>query len=278
MRRNLRFTIFLIVVVFFTFPCLPAGRTFLSPALAQTKGVEVTQSFKVADKSIVEGDIVSNTPQGVTRSKVEYDPQILGIVQDKPLLAFKSTDETEKLVVHQGTAYVNVTSLNGPIKRGDFITTSEIAGKGQKASRSGYVIGSALADFDGKTGTQVSLNGKNYTQSQIQVAIRIEIADISGPSGFGRLIDAILTSIFKNVASKEQLVQFTKYSTAFLIFLAALIFSFLTFSRVISKGMEAIGRNPLAKNAIQLSILLNIILVIVTSFLALVAAVLIVRI
>jgi len=44
------------------------------------------------------------------------------------------------------------------------------------------------------------------------------------------------------------------------IVIISFIFGFLSFSRVAARGVEALGRNPMAKKTIQLGILLNVII------------------
>ncbi len=51
-----------------------------------------------------------------------------------------------------GRVPVNVTSENGTIKAGDYLTTSSTPGAAMKATEVGRVIGMALSDFDGTSG------------------------------------------------------------------------------------------------------------------------------
>ena len=112
----------------------------ISDSYAQTNGLDVTTVYQIVDQDAVEGDIMRNGPTGITKSTVEYDNQIFGVIQDNPLIVFRNVDGTGIPVVRDGNAVVNVTTLGGPIKQGDFITTSGVAGKGQKATQSGYVL------------------------------------------------------------------------------------------------------------------------------------------
>ena len=267
---------FIAVLVFFLFLPLTTNHQLLT-IYAQTKGIEVTQTFSISDTDVVEGDIVSNTESGIIRSKLSYDNRILGVVQTNPLVVFRDINKEELPVVRQGTAYINVTNLNGNINKGDFITSSEIPGKGQKAILSGYVLGTALEPLAATASTQISYNNREYSSGQVPVALRIEYASITGTRFPSQLLEQIITGLLKNIVSQDQLVQLIKYLIALLVFVSTLIFSFLTFSKVITKGIEGLGRNPLARNSIQLSIILNIIMVIVITFLGLAATILIIR-
>jgi hypothetical protein len=259
------------------FLLLPISNYLLPSANAQTKGIEVTQTYPIADTDVLEGDIVSNTTEGIIKSKTPYDSRVLGIIQSNPLVVFRSDIEGELPVVNQGTAYVNVTNLNGNISKGDFITTSGIAGKGQKSLASGYAIGTALEAFTATQSATISFNGQNYVLGQIPVALRIEYATITGTRFPTQFLDQLLSGLLTGLGSQEQLTQFTKYLVALIIFLASLIFAFLTFAKVITKGIEGLGRNPLARTSIQFSIIINAILVVFTLILGLAAAILIIR-
>jgi F0F1-type ATP synthase membrane subunit c/vacuolar-type H+-ATPase subunit K len=68
-----------------------------------------------------------------------------------------------------------------------------------------------------------------------------------------------------------------RFIAAGLVVLLSFTFGFLTFSRSIAKSVEALGRNPLAKSTIQLSMVINIILLVVTGIIGIVASILIIR-
>lgn len=237
---------------------------FILPAYAQIKGTEVASVYDVKDTEAVPGDILISTNEGLTRANQAYDTKIFGIIDQTPVLVYRRVDNTGQPVVRSGVVEVNVTNVNGAIKYGDYVTSSEIPGKGAKAGESGYVIGIALADFDQE-------NGK------IPVAIRIEFAELSNPRNLGRLFGFLGTSFLSNVKDPRQFGTVMRYIGAGIIVLMSFIFSFLTFSRSISKSVEALGRNPLAKNAIQLSILTNIILMVGTVLLGVAAAFIIIK-
>lgn len=95
----------------------------------------------------------------LTRSTSAYQKNLIGIVSDN-YADFSSTgynikqEDNPKSVALKGRVLVKVTNENGPIKAGDYITSSaEVAGFGTKATRSGQVVGQALADFDFSSST-----------------------------------------------------------------------------------------------------------------------------
>lgn len=235
------------------------------PVHAQEQGLEVTSVYEISDNDALEGDILTATDQGLVRTNKGFDNKMFGVLQTQPILVYRNNDIKGKPVVRSGIATVNITTLNGPIKYGDYITSSSLAGKGQKASESGYVLGIALGVFDG-TGA-----------GKIPIAIRIEYAELTNPRFAGRLFGFIGSSFLENIQDPKQLALIIRYIAAGLVVLLSFTFGFLTFSRSIAKSIEALGRNPLAKSTIQFSIVLNIILLIVTGIIGIVASILIVR-
>ena len=268
----------ILLALFFLFVLLYPIPYTLYPIHAQTPAVEITSVYTIADKDAQEGDILVATDKGLVRASKSYDNKMFGLLENTPTLVYRNKDIADgKPVVRSGVAEVNVTTLNGPIKYGDYITSSQITGKGVKATESGYVFGVALADFDGK-GTQ-SIQGPNgqVQVGKIQLAIRIEYAELTNPRFAGRLFGFVGSSFLENVRDPKQLGIIVRYIAAGLILLLSFTFAFLTFSRSIAKSVEALGRNPLAKSAIQLSMVINIGLLVITGIIGIVASILIVR-
>lgn len=235
------------------------------PASAQTPSIETTSVYEIADNEAAGDDILVVTDKGLIRASKSFDNKMFGVLQEKPILVMRDTSTKGRPVVRSGVTTVSVTTLNGPIKYGDYITSSNTPGKGQKASESGYVLGIALAGFSGQG------NG------QIPVAIRIEYAELTNPRFAGRLFSFVGNSFLENVNDPKKFGAVVRYISAGLIVLLSFSFGFLTFSRSITKSIEAIGRNPLAKNTIQLSMIINIILLVVTGLIGIVASFLIIK-
>lgn len=242
---------------------------FPIPTLAQTPGIDVSYEYKVTDKDAQDGDILSIQQGGLVRSSKSFDPNIFGVLQTttKPILVYRELDSGDKSVTRSGTAQVNVTALNGPIKYGDYITSSPIAGKGQKSNGSGSIVGVALQDFDGAS----AQSGK------ISVAIKIQSTGTSASAFTSSLFTGLGNALLENVSDPKKFTEVIRYMAAGLVVLLSFTFGFLTFSRSIPKSIEAIGRNPLAKNTIQLSMIINIILLVVSGLIGIVASILIIR-
>lgn len=263
--------------IFFVLFLILLATNFLLPTLyAQNQGLEVTTVYEIIEDA-QEGDIVSTGDKGLVRSIIGFDNKMFGVVQNTPIIVYQNKDNKGKPVIRSGVAMVNVTTLNGPIKYGDYITSSLIPGKGQKASESGYVLGIALAAFDGADAQQIDGPNGKVSSGKIQLAVKVEYAELTNPRFASRLFAFIGSSFLENINDPKKFGQVVRLLAAGLIVLLSFTFGFLTFSRSIIKGVEALGRNPLAKNTIQLSIVINIGLLIITAIIGIVASILIMR-
>ena len=95
-------------------------------------------------------DIVSIDPNGdekVVKSSKPYDPAVAGIISTDPGLLIGKNDSGSKPLALSGRVPVKVSLINGEIKRGDPITTSNIPGVGMKATEPGAVVGKAMQNL-----------------------------------------------------------------------------------------------------------------------------------
>ena len=249
---------------------------YIPPVYAQNQGVEVTSVYEIPDTEASNGDILVTSETGLTRAQRSFDSKMFGVIQQQAIVVYRDNPEA-KPVIRFGLARVNVTNLNGTIKYGDYITSSRVPGKGQKATESGYVLGVSLGAFDGSGAEEIDGPNGKVASGNIPVAIRIEYAELSNPRFAGRLFSFIGTALLENVNDPEKFGDLIRFITAGLVVLLSFTFGFLTFSRSIAKSIEALGRNPLAKNTIQLSMVINIIVLILTGIIGIVASILIVR-
>lgn len=245
------------------------GTGFARIASAAPPEFSIANTVQIADTEAIDGDVMSlDKDANLTRSTKVSDDKMYGVLVEKPQIVYRTNSAIP--VVRNGTAYVNVTTAGGPIVIGDYITTSSLAGKAMKApDSSGYMLGAALAPFDGKEGgTPVTVDGKPYMQGRLLVAIGI------GPSspilfkaggGIMGTVKQIANAVMYNIGTSKQFERLTRILLAALIALLVIYISFRTFGKNITKGIEAIGRNPLAKNSIQAMIIMNVILILVVS-------------
>lgn len=194
-----------------------------------------------------DGAIIVSTNGRYELSKREYDSQMVGVVSENAAVVFEVEGEDQSPVVGNGNAYVLVSTANGPIQKGDLITTSERPGIGMKATKSGYVLGSALEDF-------TSANTSEVKAINIALNIRYNSFKTQASQSLFDLLN--LTA----VATTEEPTTVFKYFLAGMILVLAFVIGFFSFGRIANTGIEALGRNPLAGRMIQLGIMLNVVI------------------
>src|SRR5690606_13105237 len=137
-------------------------------------------------------------------------------VTENPAVVF-STEEGNHAVISSGNAVVIVSGENGPIKEGDQITSSSVAGVGMKATRTGYVIGTALEDFNPTNPSD---------QKKIAVSINIYYFIEKPQNVSSSLLDIFNLSALATYESPSQVL---KYVVAAIILIASIVLGFISF-------------------------------------------------
>ncbi|MBI2595350.1 hypothetical protein HYW46_01285 [Candidatus Daviesbacteria bacterium] len=225
---------------------------FFTTSVSAQTALDTTTTYEISDPQAKDGEILELKDKKFVRASVPYSNKIYGVLVDNPLIVYRGFEENKRAIATSGVARVLVTTINGPVLPGDFITSSAIPGKGQKATRSGHVLGIALDGFSG-AGT-----------GSIQVSLRVGYAELPQGSVIS-YVNLYTTSFLENIKDPRRFIQVTEFLIALLIVIASLTFSFFVFTRSAVNGIKAIGRNPLAKRAILFSVALNIILAVVVS-------------
>jgi hypothetical protein len=242
-KTRIKYFLFLIPISAFCF------LLFAFPSHAQLSSLGIANYLEIPTGNIEDGSIIVLSSKNYILSKAPYDPNIIGVVNLTPAVSIKS-DTTRKgyPVVSIGTVATKVNGTNGEIRKGDNITTSSVQGTGMKATDSGFVLGEALegAKFGKATDTKL-----------IDVAANPHYVQLNSQLG------SSLSDLFKlsKIAAYEKPTKALQYILAAVIIIASFGSGFLIFSKVITKGMEALGRNPLAGRMIQLGIVFNVILI-----------------
>lgn len=239
----------------------------------------IAETLNLVDEEALDGDIVRIDEEGnLTRTEIDYDQRMFGVVVENPVVVYR-TNETLP-ITRAGTAFVNVTTIGGDISIGDFITSSKITGKGRKATElTGYVLGVALGSFNQSSGTQTQFEGETITEGKVKVAVGIGpaspvvIQSAGGPLG---TLTQLISTFFLNITRSPRLERLIRFILAAIIILLTIYMSYRTFGKNVTKGIEAIGRNPLAKVSIQSMIILNVVLIVVVVFGGIVLALLII--
>ncbi len=207
----------------------------------------VANYLPIVENDVKDGAIIVSKNGRYELSKQEYDSQMIGVVSQNAAIVFEVEGGDQVPVVANGNAYVLVSTKNGPIKRGDLITTSQQPGIGMKAAKSGYILGSALEDFTSTNTNEVK---------KINIALNIRYNSFKTQASQSLLDILNLTAI----ATTEEPTTVFKYFLAGMILLLSFVIGFFSFGRIANTGIEALGRNPLAGRMIQLGIMLNVLI------------------
>ena len=226
------------------------GIIFVRNTKAQDTGVGVAVPVSLKGNGS-DGDIVCTVEGGYGLCSNAYDTSIFGIISDNPAVAFDMQGvENPKMILTSGKVRTNVSTINGNITAGDFLTSSEKAGIGQRADKNGYVLGTALESYE---------SGSPDSIGKILVLINIHPA-----IGLGTARTNLLQVIRQGAgATILEPLSSLRYLLAALIVISSFIMGFIYFGRVARSGIEAIGRNPLASRVIQFNVMLHILISIV---------------
>lgn len=260
----------IIAVIYIVFPPRIWAQTPTKsvPAPADTVGeatLGVAHMVDVKDKNVKNGIVLAAGSQGAVATTIPYDSQVLGVVsRDAAIIINSKNTDNGVPVISTGTVYVYVSSLEGNIKRGDLVTSSVIPGVAVKATKEGYVLGTAAEDYS---------NSNKKVSDKIAVSLDLHYFN-SKPTFPGTLSD-----IFKLVLTptKEGPSALFKYIMAAIVVLGSMILGFLSFGRAAAKGVEALGRNPAASRIIHLGIIFNVAIVVAIALAGLGVAFLILR-
>ena len=230
----------------------------LVPPVYAQKSASIATYHKIEHANVIDGYIVATNKDKFVITNEAYQPNMIGIINKQAAIEIRLSNDPDNYPVStNGQTYVLVSLANGDIKKGDYITSSPIEGVGMKATVPGPIIGVALDD---------SSNPDENTISKVQINIQKDY-NIEPYFAFGA------TSINPLFGGFE----FIKYLLGAIVLIISLLFSFLYFGKLSMKGVEALGRNPLAARRIQAGIILNVIMAISICLIGLVTAMYIIR-
>ncbi|HET9174664.1 MAG TPA: hypothetical protein VFN56_05320 [Candidatus Saccharimonadales bacterium] len=230
----------------------------------------VVQSY-IANTSLQKGMIVKLTGKDdtqVTPDTQSTAQQMTGVVVDPSdaavTLAPSVTGSQQQVYVATSGRYnVLVSTQNGAIASGDFITISSLAGVGMKAgSDQSEVLGKAAMSFDGVHNVIGSTSVKDQNGKLVTVSLaRIAVDIIIGPNPLvskASNVPGLLSKASALITNKQVAAWRIYLATAVLA--AALILAGILLYGGVRSGMVAIGRNPLARSSIIRNLLQVIIM------------------
>lgn len=117
-------------------------------------GADLAEIYTTNDKSVEAGDVVSldaDLQTGVKKSQKAYEAALIGVIATNPGLVIGGVGKegVKALpVALSGRVPVKVTTENGSIAPGDYLTSSSTFGVAMKATRNDAVIGMSLSSYD----------------------------------------------------------------------------------------------------------------------------------
>ncbi|MBU2101737.1 hypothetical protein KKH05_03430, partial [Patescibacteria group bacterium] len=119
-----------------------------SPPIAGKHVYDIAESISAKDCQAGDTVIISQDEDCVlARSQIPYDTRVAGVISEDPKLCL-GQGEGELPLALAGIVKCKVTAENGPIKNGDLLVTSSLAGYAMRAApgqiKPGMLIGKAL--------------------------------------------------------------------------------------------------------------------------------------
>lgn len=233
--------------------CLLVALSVVSPLKAQT----VTQGYG-SDEQLQRGMIIrlkkedSTKVLPLTLEKIEDMHGVVVDSQDAPVTL--SSEGQRFFVATTGHFDVMVSTQNGPIAAGDYITISALGGIGMKAGTAEpVVVGRALASFDGKTNSQGSSKVKDSTGAEIAVTIgRVKVDITVAKNPLLKAAEPNVPEFLRKAASTvggKAVPAIRIYLGLAILIMSSIVAGSLLFSGVKS-AIISIGRNPLSKKSI----------------------------
>jgi F0F1-type ATP synthase membrane subunit c/vacuolar-type H+-ATPase subunit K len=254
------FSLFLSLLLLLGF----SSQSFAQQEVLGTASMGVAKIVQPKNKDVKDGNVLSVANGEVILSETPYDSQVIGVVSRDAAIIINTRSTAGIPVISDGTVYLLVSSKEGPIKKGDLITTSTIPGIAVKAVKSGYVLGTALEDYsntDPKKSDKIAVNlSLHYFNSKSVLP--------------GSLTDVLK---FALLPTKDGPTPIFKYIIAGGVVIASFVLGFMSFGRTAAKGVEALGRNPAAGKIIHLGIIFNVGIVVVIVLAGLTVSFLILR-
>lgn len=229
--------------------------TFLTFFLINASGVfgqisPAAYNLEISDSNAEAGQIVASESGKYRLTSQEYDPGIYGVIVTQAPVVLNIPTATTKIVVTTGEALVKVNKNNGDIKTGDLITSSKDKGIGQKATKSGHILGKALANFPSESqsaevGTIPVLISVNFNQFSSRSE---ELSQAGVDQVASKITGAFLEGNFPSLI---------KYIFALLLGGISFFVGLAHFVRSNRSAVDAIARNPLAKGDIQKQLIIG---------------------
>ena len=119
-------------------------------ATFNSSGADLAERY-TSQVPLENGEVVAIDPQNnhsVMRTLYRYQPNTIGVVSTDPGFVAGAYTKNSYPIALIGRVPVKVSTENGTIRQGDYLTPSSVPGHAMKATLAGHVIGKALESLD----------------------------------------------------------------------------------------------------------------------------------
>ncbi|HKR81551.1 MAG TPA: hypothetical protein VJR27_00965 [Candidatus Saccharimonadales bacterium] len=226
---------------------------------AHGQGQEVPQGYG-SDQTLQKGLIVAlkkgtnNKVEALNQSNINAMYGVVVSANDSPVNLSDNNSGTQVYVATAGNYDVLVSTQNGPIANGDYITISALDGVGMKTGDSqSFVIGKALQSFDGHSGTESTAqltdsNGNKMLVSLARISVSVGVARNPSLKVTVSNLPSFLQKAAQAVANKP--VTDSRIYISLVALVACMLIAGSLLYAGVRSSITAVGRNPLAKTSI----------------------------
>lgn len=211
---------------------------------AETTNISVTLIIQNVPSGPSNGLIIVEDAGSYKVSNSRSDLKTVGVITDSPSITLRKSSNPQAFFVNNsGVSQVRASNKSGKISKGDGLTSSDTPGVAVKANPGEYIVGVALEDFDTENGLVRADIRPGYSQSTDSV---------------NRSLVSILRSGTQSLYLSP--INSLRYVLAAIIGIASFLFGFSIFSKISGSGIQALGRNPLARKTIEFNIIIEFVL------------------
>jgi hypothetical protein len=220
---------------------------------------EVPQGYG-SDQILQKGLIVAlkkgtkNKVEALNQSNINAMYGVVVSANDSPVNLSDDRNGTQVYVATAGQYDVLVSTQNGSIANGDPVTISALDGVGMKSGDSqSFIIGKALQNFDGRTGTESTAqltdsNGNKMLVSLARISVSIGVARNPNLKVTVSNLPSFLQKAAQAVANKP--VTDSRIYISLVALVACMLIAGSLLYAGVRSSITAVGRNPLAKTSI----------------------------
>lgn len=226
------------------------------------------------------GSIIAFEDNKYRLSDKPYDSKMVGVVVEQAdiIVDEEGSSLSDTLMINKGETKILVNGETGPIAVGDLLTASSIPGQAMKADKDGIIIAVAIDNFKPTQPQDTSLirglvDIRFTTLGDTFSADSIGLSDQGMVSTLKRSVSEIFGLGSGGLAGTSPIFR---YTLATLVVAIAFISGFFLFGRIALHGVEALGRNPLARRTIMTGIITNSVFTVLLVALAVILAYIIV--